>query len=363
MVVEARRRRRVGRGRSGYGIAFVLSGGAARGALQVGMLEVLLERGIVPDLIVGTSVGAFNGVWMAARPTAAGARQLAEVWRRVRFESLFAGGAMGVLWHVVQHQHHASLYGGEAIRQFLERTAEEGGFPGHAFEDLLVPTAVVATNLTRGRPEVFEHGALLPAMLASAAIPAMLPPVMIDGEQYVDGGLLDNVGLRVAVERGARRIYVLDTSWGGPAQKPAASLEAVLGRSLQVVSAYHLQSALEFYSRRAEVVVLRTEEDIAPNANDFRATAELIAAGRAAAERVLAAPERESARAIRRRRAALWPAVHLPDWGAWVQSPALRRAFATSALSLPERLQLLARSFATTGSASGAEAEPERAAG
>jgi NTE family protein len=326
-----------------YDVAFVLSGGAARGALQIGMLEVLLTRGIVPNLIVGTSVGAFNGAWLAAHPTVAGVKGLADVWSRVRFEDIFSGGPMGVVLHLVRHR--PSLYTDYGIRRFLARTAQEGDFQDHDFEHLQIPLAVVTTNLTRGRPEIFERGPLASALLASAAIPAVLPPVTINGEQYLDGGLLDNVGLRVAIERGARRIYVLDTSWDGLAEKPASTFESVIQRSLQVVTAFHLQSALEYYSHLADVVVIRDEHGVGHSSSDFQATAELVAAGRAAAERVLAAPERESARSISRGRAlrSSWP--RFPAWEAWMSSAAVRQAFGSRILSLPERVQLFAQSL------------------
>jgi NTE family protein len=310
-----------------YGVAFVLSGGAARGAIQVGMLQVLLERGIVPDLVVGTSVGSFNGAWLARHPTAEGMRGLEHVWSRVRFDHIFPGGPVGVLLHLLRHR--PSLYTDDGIRSFVQRVSIEGGFFDCTFEDLPLPLAVVATNLTRGRPEIFREGPLSPALLASAAIPAMLPPVTINGEQFVDGGLLDNVGLRVAIEHGAERIYVLDTSWDGLATQPVTTFESVIDRSLEVVMAFHLQSALEFFAPRADVVLLRCEDAVVANANDFRATAELISAGRTVAERVLAAPERESARAIQHRRAAGFPArFPARPWASWLQGDRLRQALA-----------------------------------
>jgi NTE family protein len=349
MTVQDGIRRQRGRrgqpeGTPSYDVAFVLSGGTARGALQVGMLESLLEHGIVPDLIVGTSVGSWNGVWLASHPTIEGMRALERVWLHVRMEDIFPGGPLGVLLHMVQHR--PSLYDDVGMRRFLDHAAREGGFLHRDFEHLKIPLAVVATNLTRGRPEIFDSGPLVPAILASSAIPAALPPVTINGEQYLDGGLLDNVGLRVAIERGARRIYVLDTSWNSIAQKPATSLEAVIDRSLQVVTAFHLQAALEYYSQQADVVVLRDESNLTAGASDFGMTAQLIAAGRAVTERVLAAPARESARSIRRRRTALWPQwPRVPAWDSWGNGPALRHVFAASSLSLPERVQLLAQAL------------------
>lgn len=336
-----RQRGRHGQRNSTCEVAFVLSGGAARGAIQVGMLQVLLERGIRPDLIVGTSVGSFNGAWLARHPSVEGMRELERVWTDVRYDHIFSGGPVGVVLNLVQH--HPSLYAGDGIRRFLERTAIAGGFVGRQFEDLSVPFAVVATNLTRGRPEVFDSGPLATALLASSAIPAVLPPVTIRGDQYVDGGLLDNVGLRVAIERGAERVYVLDTSVSTDAEKPATTFESVIDRSLQVVMAYHLQSALESFSSQARVIVFRAEHEGITNVNDFRSTAALISAGRQIAEQVLVAPERESAQAILRRKAATWwsasPATRLDRW---VSTSSVGKTLAqswSSSLAIPELIR------------------------
>lgn len=316
--------------RPSYDVTFVLSGGSARGAIQVGMLHALIERGIVPDFIVGTSVGALNGACLASQPNLEGVRALEAIWHGVRFDDIFTGGPMGVVVHLLKRL--PSLYSGDGVRRLVERATSSGGFDSRTFEDLRVPLAVVATNLTRGQPVIFERGPILPALLASCAIPALLPPVELDGEQYVDGGLLDNVGLRVVAARGARRIYVLDTSWDGRAEKPATTLDSVIERSLQVVMAFHLQCALETYAAQTEVVVLRAEGPLAPNGNDFSNTARLIDAGREIAERVLASPERESEQAIQRGRAARRPM--------WARSP--RAAFGPSGQSAREWLDAAA---------------------
>jgi NTE family protein len=322
------------------------------------MLQVLLERGIVPDLIVGTSVGSWNGVWLAAHPTVEGTLALEDIWTHIRYEDIFPGGPVSIALHLLQHRPY--LYSGEGVRRFFERSVQTGSFLGHDFEHLKIPMLMVATNLTRGRTEIFESGPLAPAVLASSAIPAVLPPVTINNEQYVDGGLLDNCGLRVAIERGARRIYVLDTSMNGVVETAPASLDTLIERAFQVVMAHHLQSALEAFAERAEVVLMRDEEGIAATSVDFRAVSRLIGAGRAIAERVLAAPERESAQSIQRRRAAFLPAwARAWNWEPWAGG-AMRQLLSLPTLhtlhaqwefqfdnhpSLPERLQQFARSL------------------
>ncbi|HEU5104188.1 MAG TPA: patatin-like phospholipase family protein, partial [Roseiflexaceae bacterium] len=98
-------------------IAFVLSGGGNRGALQGGALKALLERGIFPDLIVGTSVGALNGVTLAADPTVAGARRLAANWPRIRRDDIFPGNPLTVGWRVLRG--HGSLHGQQNLARFI----------------------------------------------------------------------------------------------------------------------------------------------------------------------------------------------------------------------------------------------------
>lgn len=372
MTIKARslsRAPRIGAEHSGqhsrptYQTAFVLTGGAARGALQVGMLQTLISRGIIPDLIVGTSVGSWNGVWLAAHPTIEGMRALERIWNHVRFTDIFPGGPLGVAFHLVQHRPY--LYGGDGIRRFLDRSGREGGFSERNFEDLKIPVAVVATNLTRGRPEVFDSGPLTPAVLASSAVPALLPPVTINGEQYVDGGLLDNCGLRVAIARGAKRIYVLDTTSDSTLEKPPTTFESVIERSLQVVTAYHLQTSLERYAQRAEIVLLRDDLGLSASAADFRATSELIASGRAIAEHVLVAPAHESARSIERRHSAMWPVwTRIRGWEPWdgktvrqfIQAAAVLATqvawpgqSSAQSLSLPERVQAFAHALHLDG--------------
>src|SRR3982750_2528342 len=98
-------------------IAFVLSGGGNRGALQAGALKALLERGIYPDLIVATSVGALNGVTLAADPTVAGAGRLAEGWRHIRRGDIFPGNPMTISWRILTRQD--SLHSRDNFARFV----------------------------------------------------------------------------------------------------------------------------------------------------------------------------------------------------------------------------------------------------
>lgn len=276
---------------SGY-TAFVLSGGGARGALQVGMLRALLERGERPDIIVGTSIGAWNGVWLARDPTLKGLMGLMQIWHKLTPARVLLGrepygnpnsraiSAMLML-SAIQHmtQGYASLYGDAGLHSLAAELLQDT-----AFEDLRVPLYVVAANLSRGGREVFSSGPLQAPVLASSAIPGIFPPVHIGDSIYVDGGALDNASLDLAVNLGARRLFVLDVGYditrsndlhwpGEPAAETGRArgtgphpLVAVLERTAQVMSYYHLGRALEHLPPGIERHVLR------PGPNDVGGT-------------------------------------------------------------------------------------------
>lgn len=269
---------------SGY-TAFVLSGGGARGALQVGMLRALLEHGERPDLIVGTSIGAWNGAWLARNPTLEGIEGLTNIWKSLTPARVLLGrdpygnpparavSAMLMLAAVQRvTQGNASLYGDTGLHHMAHDLIGD-----LTFEDLILPLRVVAANLTDGGRAIFSGGKLAPAVLASSAIPGIFPPVRIDDRVYVDGGALENASLDIAVEMGARRLFVLDVGydissssdvrWPGELISTNSKvrgngphpLAAVLERTAQVMSNYHLTQALMRLPPGIETHTLRPE--------------------------------------------------------------------------------------------------------
>ncbi|MBK9711090.1 MAG: patatin-like phospholipase family protein [Kouleothrix sp.] len=216
-------------------IAFVLSGGGNRGALQAGALKALLERGIRPDLIVGTSVGALNGVALAADPTAAGARRLAAGWAQVRRADVFPGNPLTAGWRILTGQ--GSLHGQGSFARFVLSTLPPDV---RRFKDLQIPCIVTATSLATGQLRLFGADPaepLLDAILASTAIPPFFPPYRYRDEWLVDGAVVANLPLSHAIVRGARTIYTLEivdemTAGGkyGLLHTLVSSLNAMLSR-------------------------------------------------------------------------------------------------------------------------------------
>lgn len=185
----------------GGGIAFVLGGGGVLGATQVGMLQALLEAGIRPGMILGTSVGAVNGAVIAADPSDAGVRKLADLWRSMTDSGMFSETVLARAATLARHRTH--LYSPAPFRRQLQRQLPP------TFADLQIPFSCVAASIERAGAHWFSSGSLADAVLASSAVPGLLPPVQIGGEHFLDGGLVHSIPVGRALALGATEIYVL----------------------------------------------------------------------------------------------------------------------------------------------------------
>jgi NTE family protein len=154
--------------------AFVLSGGGNQGVSQVGMLRALLERGIEPDVVIGTSAGALNGASLATNPTLAGVEQLADVWLSIRSGEVFPGSKLARAWNVLRRDDH--LFTNDGLRAVIKRA-----HAAPTFAELAVPLRVIATDLDTGDEVVLACGPVEPALLASTALPGLFPPIEHDG--------------------------------------------------------------------------------------------------------------------------------------------------------------------------------------
>jgi NTE family protein len=190
--------------------AFVLGGGGVLGAAEVGMLRALFERKIVPDLIVGSSVGALNGAVIAADPSLETVARLVNVWTGLSDRGVFGGSVFGQLRTLARHGTH--LHSNDGLRQLIE--ADIGSLE---FSDLTVRFQCVAASIEQATATWFSSGPVTPAVLASCAVPGLLPAVEIEGQHYFDGGLVRSIPIGRAAELGATRIFVLQV---GRLEKP-----------------------------------------------------------------------------------------------------------------------------------------------
>lgn len=182
--------------------AFVLGGGGRLGAAEVGMLSALLSAGIAPDLVLGTSIGAINGVAVAQDPSRDGVAQLRSLWAEVERSGMFGGSVVDRVRHIAATR--TSLHSNEPLRRLLDRVVG-----GRRIEDLAVRFQCVAACIETAEATWFDTGPVTDRVLASCAVPGLLPSVEVDGLHYLDGGVVDSIPVRRAIELGADRIYVL----------------------------------------------------------------------------------------------------------------------------------------------------------
>jgi NTE family protein len=188
-------------------VAFVFSGGGPLGALQVGALKALVERGILPDLVVGTSVGALNAAVVAFEPSARGARRLESVWHQLAEDDLFPGGRFMGAWGRMLRRGDR-IFDNSGMTRLIQTILGERA----TFDDAQIPLGIVTTELITGEERVFTSGPIQDPLLASSAMPGAFSPVTIEGRRYIDGGVVDNVPIAPAIDLGANTIYVLDTT-------------------------------------------------------------------------------------------------------------------------------------------------------
>jgi len=185
--------------------AFVLGGGGMLGAAEVGMLRALIEAGVRPDLVVGTSIGAANGALIADDPTLEGLTRLEQLWSDAD-DGPFSGSWFERAQTVTRtaFRTRTALYPAEALRTLVERHLSVS-----LIEDLAVPFMCCAASVERAAEHWFTSGPIVPAVLASSAVPGLFPAYEIDGEHFIDGGIVNSIPLDRARKSGAERVFVL----------------------------------------------------------------------------------------------------------------------------------------------------------
>ncbi len=183
--------------------AFVLGGGGVLGAVEVGMLQALFERGVVPDLVLGTSVGALNGAMVARQPDLAVVERLTELWAETaRSRDVYGDRPLRTVRRAMSTRTH--IYSAGPLKARLR--AELGDV---TFEELPVRFQVCAASIERAAEHWFDSGPVVEAVVASAAVPGLLPPAEVGGQHYLDGGIVNSIPVGRAVECGATTVFVL----------------------------------------------------------------------------------------------------------------------------------------------------------
>lgn len=220
----------------------------------MGVLTALFEAGLDPPAaIVGTSVGALNGASIAAYPSLGGAAMLRQTWLSKLARDVFSAHPVGILLSRLRGARLAALPAAN-VQRLIKRQLDLVGID--AFDELRVPLAVVATNLGAGVPRVFRSGPLAPVLQATTAIPGVFPPVMMEDGEYMDGGIVDNTPMDVAVDDGARHVLAISLMAGGEYEPGRRTWGSMIARTLQLALHHHMLSEFERLRNRATLVVL-----------------------------------------------------------------------------------------------------------
>ena len=183
--------------------AYVLGGGGVLGSSEVGMLRALAEHGIRPDLVLGTSIGALNGAFIAADPGPEGADRLAAVWETVVREGVFLDNPVRQAARVARYRTH--LLSNAPLRHLIERY-----LPVEPVRGPRGAPSSASPPASRTRAAVwFSQGDLTDPVVASCSVPGLFPPVRIGDRHFLDGGLVHSIPVGRALALGATRIFVL----------------------------------------------------------------------------------------------------------------------------------------------------------
>lgn len=239
-----------------------MAGGGAHGSVQWGCLQALAETDIAPDQLIGTSAGSLTSAIYGEDPLSALSR-LAYVWSQLDLNAVLGSSRLSMLTAATKLS--ASLADNGTERETLEHI-----YRARSFDDLQLPTAVVATDLATGQATAFTEGDLITALMASTAIPGLLPPVEINGRLYIDGLASANLPARLAVEGGAGTVIVLDTGGREPVDVGGSPIRMV-GRVNSILNARQRTTQLTYAATRVPTIVLPTPQDLGA-ALDFRET-------------------------------------------------------------------------------------------
>jgi NTE family protein len=270
------------------------------------MLRALLERDIVPDVIVGTSAGALNGSAIATEPSLARVDRLEEMWVALTGERVFPGNAIRRAWNILRRDDH--LISNDGLRDVI-RAAGTARY----FADLRIPLRVVAADLLAGEEVVLTSGLLEPALLGSAALPGIFPPVRHGGQLLADGAIVNLVPISHALAGPVERIFVLDVS-DPITERPIRSPLDVVIRAFAISRDQRFDLELQHVPEEVELVVLPPPEDDR-DFFDFTGGQELIDEAYALTAATLDDLEARPGRQRRRR----WWQRRLGDWAELLQ--------------------------------------------
>jgi NTE family protein len=260
--------------------AFVFAGGGSFGAIQVGMMASLARRGITADMVVGSSVGALNGAFYASDPTIDGVERLANVWRGLKREDVFPVSVWSLLSFLWRRDF---LIPHDGVRKLIE-----DHIPYRNLEQAKLPVHIVTTNIVTGDSVVFSKGPAAEAIVASTAIPGAFSPIRYKDLYLADGAVSSNTPVRIAIEKGARRLIILPTGHACANESPPVGAVATAMHALTLLIARQLVNELENLAPGTAYFVVPPLCPLVGSPYDFSRTAEHIDRARQSTDEWLA---------------------------------------------------------------------------
>lgn len=229
--------------------AFVFAGGGSLGAIEVGMLRELVSWGVSADFVIGASAGAINGAYFASNPHAEGTARLESLWRSITRADVLPWSWRSMLGMIVGNRGH--LVESQSLKHLLYRH-----FGDARVENTELPLHVVATDMHTGAEVVLSSGNMVKAVLASAAIPGVFPPMEIDGRKLIDGGVANNTPVSTAIKLGATRIIVLPAGFACAQRRPPKGAIEHAFNALSLLVARQLVHDLERWGAQVHIAVV-----------------------------------------------------------------------------------------------------------
>jgi NTE family protein len=259
--------------------ALVLSGGALLGAVQVGVLKVLFQAGFRPSLVVGTSVGALNGAFVAFHPKDGAIEQLEAIWHDLRASRVFGRNPLRMAYTLLNRGN--CIFGNDLLEKIVCRE-----LPVDDFAAAKVPLYLTAANLTKGEKVVFQEGPVSRAVLASTAVPGLFCPVESGGDLLVDGGLVANLDIETAIRAGAKEILAIDLT-GLADSYQSSNILGVLNRSMEILLREQVQRDIERFSTEVRITVVRPQFQHQHTISSFTHISHLIEKGESLGRRLV----------------------------------------------------------------------------
>lgn len=260
-------------------IAVVFSGGATLGSFEAGVIDSLARARVKPGLLVGTSIGALNAAFWAFNPSPDVGAALHAAWHSSQDANIFPRSPISMLLQLAEDQ---PVGDPSHLRKFLSSILGED----RSIEDAHIPLVIVATDLVKGEPVVMRRGRLLSALMASAAVPGLYPPIEVGGRLLVDGSLAANADLEVVAHSPIKDVVLIDLM--APAsRRDLKGVREVLEQAITIALARQTELERVAVARSLRLVTIRLHVPHRPDLWDFRYGERLFEMGRRSGRRLL----------------------------------------------------------------------------